>query len=92
MVNNYDKKNTKKLLDSKKEQNIEQLYVNYINTLVKTENLQNKLEKVCSTMISKPKYLPSKKTRCLNNYVNNMMVKVMVMQNLINYISTNKKA
>lgn len=90
MVNNYDKKNTQQLLHSKKEENIEQLYVNYINALVKTENLQNKLEKMCSMMISNPKYLPSKKTRGLNNYVNNMMVKVMVMQNLINYISTIK--
>lgn len=71
----------------------EKIYLNYINMLIKTENLQNKLEKaytkVMNTTSEKSKNISSE-TVGLNNCLNKLLVKVMILQNVINLITLNK--
>ena len=76
-----------KIIKLKNKKDINSLYINYINVLVKSETLQNKLENLCSVRTNIPAGLSSKKTKGLNNYLNNLFVKIMLMQNAINYIS-----
>lgn len=80
--NNFDE-----LGDNK---DLKKLYLSYIETLVKAENLQNKLEKMYHKMIKSPSDTFSKKAKGINNNLNNVFVEVMAMQSLINYIGASK--
>lgn len=82
----------KKAVAKKNKKSIEQLYLNYIKALVKSEHLHNSLEKACTMLNNTPNssYL-IKQRENLNNSLNNLLTKVMLMQNAINYINSCKK-
>lgn len=88
MNKNKIKKQLKLHNKSKSKKSVDKLYLKYIDTLVKSENLQNKLEKMCTGFIDSPNDSTQKKANYINNNLNNMLVEVMLMQNLINYIET----
>lgn len=88
MKKNKIKKQLKLHNKSKSKKSVDDLYLKYIDTLVKSENLQNKLEKMCTSFIDSPNDSAQKKANYINNNLNNMLVEVMLMQNLINYIET----
>ena len=67
-------------------ENINSLYINYINTLVKVESLQNKLEKLCLKLLAKGQEITKVITK-LNNKLNKLFLYIMTLQNLITYIN-----
>ncbi len=85
------KKHIQTTVRKKKKENLEKLYLNYIDALVKSENLQNSLERTCAMLISSPSSIISKQTENLNNNLNNLLVKVMLLQNTINYLSSSEQ-
>lgn len=66
-----------------------ELYLNYIKALVRSENLQNNLEKTCSMLINSPSSIINKQAEKLNNSLNNLLVQVMLYQNTIDFVSRN---
>ncbi len=86
MNKNKIKRKLKLHNNRKSKQSVDKLYLKYIDALVKSENLQNKLEKMCTSFINTPNDSAHKKANYINNNLNNMLVEVMLMQNLINYI------
>ena len=87
MVNK--RKLAKAILKSDKK-NLDTLYLNYITALIKSENLQNKLEKTCSILINTPASLITNNVSDINNNLNNLLVKLMLMQNTIDYFTSIK--
>ena len=88
MVNN---KTIGRVLKKPGTHHVNNLYLNYITALVKSESLQNRLENTCSMLINTPSSLITNNVGELNNNLNNLLVKVMLMQNTIDYITVAKK-
>lgn len=85
-----DNKIIKHALSSRNKEYVDQLYVAYIKALVKSEKLQNNLEKFFTLVGNSPNRAARKQTHYINNSLNNLLVKLMEYQNTINYINSSE--